>query len=529
MLFYVDKKEQQRYNTNTNWVENNIKPHERRQNMKKYIMVIDEGTTGTRALIFNKNFEIVSQSYEEFTQYTPSEDKVEHDAMEIYDKTIAMCKNAMSQAGISADEISGIGITNQRATTVIWDKETGLPLCKAIVWQDNRTADRCAELNAGEWGEKCKKATGWTVAPVYSSLMIEWLMKNNEEVDRKLKDGTALFGTIDTWLVWKLTGGKKHAISYSNASVTGSLNLETCEWYEEFLDYLGIPVSIYPELTDDSGDYGETYPELFGSPIPITGCIADQHAALYAQGCREGGMAKLTNGTGSFLDVNIGEKCAVLDGGINTVIAWKIGDKLHYAMEGYAGVTGSAVQWLRDELKMIKSSAEIEEKARSVKDTNGVYFVPALAGLGAPYWDPFARGMLIGLTRGASDAHICRATLEAIAFSIRDITDSIAEDTGSEVKDIKIDGGASKNNLLAQMFADYLNCRIERPDSVEATSLGAAQMAGLYTGFWTEADFDNAVHYDAVFTSQMPEEEREKAYAIYKDAVKRCSGWMIGK
>ncbi len=496
--------------------------------MSKYVMVIDEGTTGTRALLFDKKFQIVAQSYEEFTQYTPSEDKVEHDAMEIYEKTIRMCKNVMEETGAAASDISCIGITNQRATTVIWDKETGIPLCKAIVWQDNRTAERCAEINNSEWGKKCKETIGWTVAPVYSSLMVEWLMKNNEEVSQKLKDKTALFGTIDTWLVWKLTGGKRHTISYSNASVTGSLDLWKCEWYEEFLDYLGIPVEIYPELVEDSGDYGETEESLFGGSIPITACIADQHAALFAQGCRENGMAKLTNGTGSFLDLNIGENCVVLDGA-DTVVAWRKDGKTCYAVEGYAAVTGSAVQWVRDGLKFIKSSGEIEELARAVKDTNGVYFVPALAGLGAPYWDPFARGMIIGLTRGVTNEHICRAVLQSIAFSIRDIIDAICAYTGSKVKDIRIDGGASKNNLLAQMFADYLDCNIARPSSVEATSLGAAQMAGLYTKFWSEEELDSAMVYDAEFTSKMPEEEREKAYANYKDAVKRCSGWMEGK
>ena len=337
--------------------------------MEKYVMVIDEGTTGTRALLYDKDFHIAGQSYEEFTQYTPSEDRVEHDAEDIYNKSVEMCCKAMEQVGATAEDISCIGITNQRATTVIWDKETGKPLCKAIVWQDTRTADRCAEINASEWGKKCKQTTGWTVAPVYSSLMIEWLMKNNEEVANKLKDGSALFGTIDTWLVWKLTGGKKHTISYSNASVTGSLNLKEGKWYTEFLDYLGIPVAIYPKLEEDSGDYGETIPELFGSPIPITSCIADQHAALFAQGCRENGMAKLTNGTGSFIDLNIGENSVVMDGA-DTVVAWKINGKICYAIEGYAAVTGSAVQWVRDGLKFIKSSGEIEALAESVPDTN---------------------------------------------------------------------------------------------------------------------------------------------------------------
>ena len=496
--------------------------------MEKYVMVIDEGTTGTRALLYDKDFHIAGQSYEEFTQYTPSEDRVEHDAEDIYNKSVEMCCKAMEQVGATAEDISCIGITNQRATTVIWDKETGKQLCKAIVWQDTRTADRCAEINASEWGKKCKQTTGWTVAPVYSSLMIEWLMKNNEEVANKLKDGSALFGTIDTWLVWKLTGGKKHTISYSNASVTGSLNLKEGKWYTEFLDYLGIPVAIYPKLEEDSGDYGETIPELFGSPIPITSCIADQHAALFAQGCRENGMAKLTNGTGSFIDLNIGENSVVMDGA-DTVVAWKINGKICYAIEGYAAVTGSAVQWVRDGLKFIKSSGEIEALAESVPDTNGVYFVPALAGLGAPYWDPFARGMIIGLTRGVTNAHISRAVLQSLAFSIKDITDAIYDYTKTKVKDIRIDGGASKNNLLAQMFADYLDCRIVRPSSVEATSLGAAELAGMHTGFWKEEDLERAMVYDAEFSSQMEEEVREKSYSNYKDAVKRCSGWMADK
>lgn len=498
--------------------------------MKKYILVIDEGTTGTRALIYDKKFKIISQSYVEFEQFTPSEDKVEHDAMEIYNKTIEMCKKAIEQGGIKPEEISSIGITNQRATAVVWDKNTGEPLCKAIVWQDARTSARCAELNASEWKDKCKKATGWTIATLYSSLMLEWLMQNNPLVKEKIDDGTAIFGTIDTWLVWKLTGGDKHLISASNASVTGSYNLEKDEWFVEFLDYLGIPLSIFPTVVDDSGDFGQTTSDLFGIPIQIGACIADQHAALYAQGCRFGGMAKLTNGTGSFLDVNIGEQCAVLDdGGINTVIAWRIDGKTHYAMEGYAPVTGSAVQWLRDGLGIIKDSQEVETFANEVDNANGVIFVPALTGLGAPYWDPYARGLIIGITRGTNKKHICYATLEAIAFSIKDITDSIAENTGSPITDIKIDGGASKNNLLAQMFADYIDCNIERPDSVEATSLGAAELAGLYSKFWEEKDFDDAIHYNASFKCEISDDERDKRFKAWKQAVEKTFGWMADK
>ena len=493
--------------------------------MSKYIMVIDEGTTGTRALIFDKKFRIRSQAYEEFTQYTPSEDKVEHDAMEIYDKTIKMCKQAIRDAQIKPEEILSIGITNQRATAIVWDKNTGEPLHNAIVWQDNRTSKRCEELNNSEWATKCKSKTGWTIAPVYSSLMLEWLINNIDEIKQKVESKDALFGTIDTWLMWKLTGGKTHAISYSNASVTGSLDLEKREWYTEFLDYLKVPVSIYPEIRDDSGDFGKTYKELFGCEIQIASSIADQHAALFGQGCTKEGMAKITNGTGSFLDVNIGDRCVVSEEGINTVIAWKIGDKINYALEGYASVTGSAVQWLVEELEIINKASEVETLAREVEDSNGVYFVPALAGLGAPYWDPFARGTILGITRGVNKRHICRATLEGIAYSIKDIISLIEEESGCKINEVKIDGGASKNNLLGQLFADYLNCDIYRPFSVEATSLGAAQMAGLYSGFWSEKDFENAIEYDTSFKNEIDDEKREELYYKWKEAIKRSENW----
>jgi glycerol kinase len=494
--------------------------------MGKYVMVIDEGTTGTRALLFDKAFKIVSESYVEFTQYTPSEDKVEHDAEEIYGKTIQMCKQAIERAGAAISDIECIGITNQRATAVAWNRKTGRPLHNAIVWQDNRAARRCAELNAGEWGEKCKQKTGWVINNVYSSLMLEWMARNVKGAREQFESGDAIFGTIDTWLIWKLTGGRSHKISFSNASVTGSLDIHAEEWYREFLDYLGLPLSIFPSIVEDSGDYGETSPEIFGASIPITGSIADQHAALFAQGCKTEGTAKLTNGTGSFLDVNIGEKCFVAPGGINTVIAWKIKGKTHYAMEGYSAVTGSAVQWLRDGLGIIKSSGEIEGLARSVKDTNGLFFVPALTGLGAPYWDQFARGIIVGINRGTTKEHICRATLESIGYSIRDITEAIAEVTGNRIMDVSIDGGASKNNLLAQMLSDIIGANIHRPASVEATSLGAAQMAGLYTGFWQEKDFDVSIEYDGHFKPEIPEEIRAEAYSQWLDAVDRSKAWI---
>lgn len=493
--------------------------------MKNYVLVIDEGTTGTRALIFDKEFNIVSQCYEEFTQYTPSEDKVEHDAMEIYAKSVGVCREAIEKAKIASSDIAAIGITNQRATCLVWDKNTGVPLYNAIVWQDNRTAALCQEINDSEWGEKARKATGWTVAPVYSSLMLHWYLENVPEIKEKIESGDALFGTIDTWLIWKLTGGKSHVVSYSNASVMGSLDLSTGEWYTEFLDYLGISTDIYPEIVNDSGNYGTTEPDIFGAEIPICGAIADQHAALYAQGCRSKGTCKITNGTGSFLDINIGDECVVSDQGLNTVIAWKIGDEINYALEGFEAVTGSAVQWLRDGLQVIDKSSESEPLARSVEDSNGVYFVPALAGLSAPYHDPYARGTIFGISRGTTKAHIVRATLEGIAYRLKDILDVVEKESGVKMTGIRIDGGASMNDLLAQLMADMLDARVDRPLSVEATSLGAAQMAGLAAGLWTEADFDKSLEIDKSFEPAITDEKREALYAGWREAIERSVGW----
>lgn len=497
--------------------------------MKKYIMVIDEGTTGTRALLFDQEFHIAAQSYEEFTQYTPAEDKVEHDAMEILTKSVAMCKKAMEQAAIRAEQIEAIGITNQRATCVVWDKHTGKPYYNAIVWQDARTSADCQAINESEWGEKARKATGWTVAPVYTSMMLKWYMENVPEIRQAMASGDALIGTMDTWLIWNLTGGKTHAVSYSNASVMGSFDLRTEQWYTEFLDYLGIPVSVFPEVRNDSGDYGVTEEKIFGAEIPITGAIADQHAALFAQGCRQEGTADVTNGTGSFLDINVGKHCVISEEGLNTVIAWKIGDEICYALEGYEAVTGSAIQWLRDGLQIIEQSPETEEMAFSVPDSNGVIFVPALTGLSAPYHDPFTRGTLFGLTRGTTRAHVARATLEGINYRLKDILNAVEKESGVKMRDIRIDGGASNNNFLAQNMADMLNVEVNRPASVEATSLGAAEMAALAVGFWTLDDMEHALTIDRSFQPQISEEERERKYSIWQDAVRRSIGWMKDK
>ena len=497
--------------------------------MKKYILVIDEGTTGTRALIYDKDFKIISKSYLEFTQYTPAEDKVEHDAVEIYDKTIIVCKKAISKAGIEPEEILSIGITNQRATCVVWDKHTGEPLYNAIVWQDVRTGPECEAINSTPWGEKARTKTGWTLAPVYTSMMMKWYMENVPNIKEAVNNGDALMGTIDTWLIWNLTGRKTHAISYSNASVTGSYDLVKGEWYQEFLDYLGVPVSIYPELRDDSGDYGSTYPDLFGVAIPINGVIADQHAALFAQGCQVEGSGKITNGTGSFLDINIGNKLVISNEGLNTVIAWKIGDKITYALEGFESVTGSAVQWLRDGLKIIEEASETEMLANSVDNSNGVVFVPALAGLSAPFHDSAARGTIFGITRGTTRAHIVRATLEGVVYRIKDILVAIEKESGVKMKSIRIDGGLSMNNFLAQRLADMLDVEVQRPDSVEATSLGAALMAGLYAGLWTSDQLGQVLEVDRVFMPKMSDIERKERYDVWKDRVNRCINAMLRK
>lgn len=495
--------------------------------MKDYILVIDEGTTGTRALIYNKKFDIVSQEYVEFAQHTPAENMVEHDAMEIYEKSIKMCKLAMERANINPEDIASIGITNQRATSVIWDRKTGEPIYNAIVWQDTRTADLSEEINKSHWGEKARKSTGWTVSPVYSSLMLKWYLDNVEGLRERMDRKEVLFGTMDTWLLWKLTGGKEHKVGYSNASVMGSLDLVTCKWNEEFLNYLGIPGHVYPEIVNDAGLFGETQKEIFGACIPVHSMIADQHAALFSQGCTEEGTVKCTNGTGTFIDVNVGKECVISDKGINTVVAWKIGDDVTYALEGYAAVTGSAVQWLRDGLRVIESSEETEAIANSVEDSNGVYFIPALAGLSAPYHDPYARGTIFGITRGTKSEHIVRATLEAVAFRCKDICDAVEKDSGVKIVQVKIDGGASKNSFIAQSMADMLDAVVDRPTNIEATSLGCAQMAGLAAGVWNMSDIEASIDIEQTFVSKIDSETRRRRYNDWTKAIERSRGWKL--
>jgi len=492
--------------------------------MEQYVLVIDEGTTGTRAVVFNKQFHVVGQGYEEITQYTPSEDKVEHDPEEIYLKSIEMCRKALIEAHIKPEHISCIGISNQRNTCMLWDKKTGKPLYHAIVWQDTRTADVVTKIKEGPEFKKILNSTGKVIATHCSGVILQWLLNNVPGAKEKVKSGDALFGTIDTWLVWKLTGGKVHAVSYSNASSMGCLDIHKGVWNKEFLDYLNVPVSVFPEIRSESADYGKT--DVLGIPIPITGVCADQQSALFAQGCLTQGTVKCTNGTGSFMDINIGTKCIVASGGLDTLIAWKLGNETTYAVEGFAAVTGSAVQWLRDGLEIIKESKETEALARQVEDSNGVYFVPALVGLITPYQDPYARGTIVGISRGVKRAHVVRATLEAIAFRTKDIMNVVEKEVGVKIKEVKVDGGASKNDLLCQMMADYINARIDRPSSVEATSLGAAQLAGLCAGVWKKGDLASAVKIEKSFEPQITDEQRAKAYDGWLEAVKRSMNWV---
>ena len=492
--------------------------------MGKYVLVIDEGTTGTRALIFDSDFNIAAQAYQEFTQYTPQENMVEHDAMEIYAKSVGVCREAIEKAGLSSDDIACMGITNQRNTCVIWDKNTGEPLYNAIVWQDSRTGQAVDAIKQTEWAEKILQETGKVIAPHNNALIIKWYMDNVPEIKEKIDRGEALYGTMDTWMIWKLSGGKTHAVSCSNASSSGCIDLRTGEWHKEFLDYVGVPMDIFPVIQSESSDYGTT--DLFGSAIPITGAVADQQSALFAQGCLEPGTMKCTNGTGSFMDINIGSKFNIASGGVDNLIAWKLGDTITYAVEGFVSVTGSAVQWLRDGLKIIRKSSDIEALAASVPDTNGVYFVPALVGLTTPHNDPFARGMLIGITRGTTEAHIARAPLECIAFGIKDILDVVERECNVKIEEIKIDGGASENNLLVQMLADYCDARVSRPDTLEATSLGAALMAALYVNMIGLEDVKNVLNTDQVFEPQIDPVLRDTRSLEWKEAVKRSLNWI---
>ncbi|MPW24542.1 glycerol kinase GlpK [Alkalibaculum sp. M08DMB] len=492
--------------------------------MKKYILALDQGTTSSRAILFNREGNIIGTSQSEFTQIYPKSGWVEHDAMEIWGTQSGAARQVLDTIGIKTNEIAAIGITNQRETTIIWDRYTGRPIYNAIVWQCRRTADICEELIEKGWQEIITKKTGLIIDAYFSATKIKWILDNVKDARVKAERGDLCFGTVDSWLIWNLTRGKVHVTDYSNASRTMLYNINELKWDEEILAELDIPISMLPEVKPSSHIYGYTDPETFdGVQIPISGDAGDQHAALFGQGCFEPGMAKNTYGTGCFMLMNTGEKPVKSNNGLITTIAWGINNKVEYALEGSIFNAGSSIQWLRDELKLIYDAAQSEYYANLVEDTNGVYMVPAFTGLGAPYWDMYARGAILGLTRGSKREHIVRATLESIAYQVKDVLQAMEEDSGIKLKDLNVDGGASANNFLMKFQADILGVPVNRPKVLETTALGAAYLAGLAVGFWNDqGEISNKSSIETTFIDCMDEEKREKLYAGWLNAVKKA-------
>ncbi|SHH64629.1 glycerol kinase GlpK [Sporanaerobacter acetigenes] len=494
---------------------------------KKYIMALDQGTTSSRAILFNKNAEIVQVAQKEFKQIYPKPGWVEHDPMEIWGSQMGVAREVLETAGVRPQEVAAIGITNQRETTVVWDKNTGRPIYNAIVWQCRRTAPICDELKKRGLEEYIKDNTGLVIDAYFSGTKIKWILDNVEGAREKAENGELLFGNIDTWLLWNLTRGKVHVTDYSNASRTMLFNIKDLCWDEKILKELEIPISMLPEARPSSEVYGVTDEKTFGgAEIPIAGIAGDQQAALFGQACYGEGMAKSTYGTGCFMLMNTGEVAVPSKNGLLTTIAWGLDGKVNYALEGSIFIAGALIQWLRDELRLISDSADSEYFASKVEDTNGVYIVPAFVGLGAPYWDMYARGTIVGLTRGANRNHIIRAALEAIAYQTKDVLQAMEEDSGIALKELKVDGGAVANNFLMQFQSDILGVPVHRPKVIETTALGASYLAGLAVDFWKDTEeISTKWNVDRVFNSEMNEEHREKIYAGWKKAINRSLAW----
>ncbi|MEY8750137.1 glycerol kinase GlpK [Alkalicoccobacillus gibsonii] len=494
---------------------------------KKYILSLDQGTTSTRAILFNKKGEIVHSAQREFTQHFPKPGWVEHDANEIWGSVLAVIAGVLSESGATAKEIASIGITNQRETTVVWDKETSKPIYHALVWQSRQTAGICQELREAGHNDLFREKTGLLIDAYFSGTKVKWILDNVDGARERAEKGELLFGTIDTWLIWKLTGGKAHVTDYTNASRTLMYNIYDLKWDDELLEILDVPHSMLPEVRSSSEVYGETVGyHFFGENVPIAGVAGDQHAALFGQACFEPGMVKNTYGTGCFMLMQTGEKAVKSDNGLLTTIAWGIDGKVEYALEGSIFVAGSAIQWLRDGLRMFNDAKLSEKYAERVSSTDGVYMVPAFVGLGAPYWDSEARGAIFGLTRGTTKEHFVRATLESLAYQTRDVMRAMVADSGIEVKKLRADGGAVKNDFLMQFQSDILNQPVERPVINETTALGAAYLAGLATGFWESKD-EIAQNWkvEKSYDAKMDEEEREALYDGWKQAVKATMGF----
>ena len=477
--------------------------------MKKYIMAMDQGTTSSRCIIYDKEGNIKSISRKEYKQYFPNPGWVEHNPMDIVNTQTAVAKDAMKKLGASPEEISGIGITNQRETTIVWEKNTGKPVYNAIVWQCRRTSEYADRLKDLGYEEVIRQKTGLTVDAYFSGTKLKWILENVEGAAERAKNGELLFGTVETWLIWNLTGGKVHVTDYSNASRTMMFNIHTLQWDEDILKLLDIPVCMLPEPVECSRVYGKTEKSIFGEEIPISGAAGDQQAALFGQTCFEPGMSKMTYGTGGFILLNTGSDAKISESGLLTTIAWGLNGEVNYALEGSVFVAGAALQWIRDELNFLEDTAKSEEMAEAVEDTGGIVVIPAFVGFGAPYWDQYARGGILGITRGTGKNHIVRATLESLAYQTKDLIDAMEKDLGREVTFLKVDGGACANNFLMQFQSDILKKDCIRPEMVETTSLGAAYLAGLATGFWqNQEEISQNAKIDRKFSPNMDEWQR---------------------
>ncbi|CAM3301974.1 glycerol kinase GlpK [Halomonas lysinitropha] len=493
---------------------------------KQYILSFDQGTTSCRAILFDRDAQIVGIAQKEFKQHYPTPGWVEHDAMEIWGSQMGVAREVLETQGIKPSEVAAIGITNQRETTVVWDRHTGKPVHHAIVWQDRRTAALCDELKARGLEDYIRETTGLVADAYFSGTKIRWILDNVPGVRERAENGDLLFGTMDTWLVWNLTRGERHVTDYSNASRTLLYNIRTLEWDKRMLEELDIPDAMLPEVRPSSEVYGTTGAEMFGGArIPIAGIAGDQQAALFGQACFEKGMVKNTYGTGCFLLMNTGETPVASKSGLLTTIAWGAEGKVYYALEGSIFIAGAAVQWLRDEFKLIDSAEDSEYYAGKVADSGGVYVVPAFAGLGAPYWDMYARGAIFGITRGTRKEHIIRATLDSLGYQTKDVIDAMQADSGITLKSLRVDGGAVANNVMMQFQADMLGVNVDRPRITETTALGAAYLAGMAVGLWTQDEVVNKGKVERTFEPQMDSECRERAYRGWKKAVRRTMDW----
>lgn len=494
---------------------------------QKYVMALDAGTTSNRAIIFDVDSKIIGVAQKEFTQHFPQPGWVEHDAEEIWSSMHEVMREALEQSGLVASDIATIGITNQRETAVVWDRATGRPIYNAIVWQSRQTADICEDLKRQGFVDEFQEKTGLVIDAYFSGTKVKWILDHVEGARARAEKGELAFGTIDTWLLWKLTGGKEHKTDYSNASRTLMFNIKTLEWDEALLKHLTVPKSLLPEVRPSSEVYGHTIPSIIGASVPVAGMAGDQQSALFGQNCFSPGEAKNTYGTGCFLLMNTGEDLCMSKNGLVTTIAWGLDGKVEYALEGSIFVGGSAIQWLRDGLRLVDSAPDSEWVAKKVKDAGGVYMVPAFVGLGAPYWDMNARGMIIGLTRGTTKAHIVRATLDSLAYQTRDVLGAMEADSGNRLAALKVDGGAVANNLLMQFQADLLGVPVDRPQITETTALGAAYLAGLATGVWaSKEELKKSWQLDTRFAPSLDQQEADNLYKGWKKAVKHAANWL---